>query len=160
MTEIKGIKGLSLGAMICNVALLVVLFYLAPSPGSSATDLITFSLTVFGVVMSILYALQLLLFRRKYFRHRPISSGARVIAHISRIIQVLFTLCLIILLSAALFYSYRNLRYSIKYHFDQLAIFTLILMIITLNMTVFFKGWRLLKMVRKNYIDEVMASFD
>ena len=35
-----------------------------------------------------------------------------------------------------------------------------ILVTVVMNLTIFFKGWRLLKLVKKTYLEEVMASFD
>lgn len=157
MKDIPGIKALCYGAITCNVALIGVLLY--NTSFSNTTDAIMFVITSFGLLVCILYGVQLLLMKRNYYTHRPITSGARRLLHIARIIQLLYTLGGTLILVGSLLSTYRYWEYD-SHRFGLMTAYALILVTIVLNLTIFFKGWRLLKLVRNNYIDEVMATFD
>jgi len=157
MKEVVNIKLLCFGAIASNIALLGVLFY--NTSFSSNDDIIACVISSFGFIVSILYAVQLLLMKRNYYRHQPITSGARVFFHISRIIQLLYTLAEALLLGLSIFNSYKNLQYD-RYRYQMMAVYALLLVTVVMNLTIFFRGWRLLRQTRTSYIDEVMATFD
>jgi len=160
MREAKGVSLLSYGAIACNVVLFGILCYNINFAGKD--DLIAFFIVGFGLVMSILYALQLILIKRSYYRHRTIGVGAKVFLHICRIIQLVYSLIGAFLVAASVYNSLRR-RYPVytdSYEYKRWAVMAVILVTVVMNLTIFFKGWRLLKLVKKTYLEEVMASFD
>ncbi|HVU57130.1 MAG TPA: hypothetical protein VHD83_18845 [Puia sp.] len=158
MKSVKGITSLAYGAIACNAALFGVLSY--STNYSSRTDSFGMAIAGFGIVVSILYAIQLILIKRSYYRHHTISAGARVLLHICRIIQLLYSIMEAALLSTGVYYSFKDRAFVRGIDHKSMLIMAALLTTAVMNMTIFFKGWRLLKIVRKPYIDEVMASFD
>ena len=66
MKAVKSITSLSYVAIACNAALLSVLFY--TTNFSEKHDLIALSLAGFGLIISILYAVQLILMERSVLK--------------------------------------------------------------------------------------------
>ena len=158
MKEVKGLTSLSFGAIACNVALLGIIFY--NTRFSNKEDIIALLITGFGLIISILYAVQLILMKRFYYRHHTISISAKVFLHICRIIQLLYSLGGAYLLAATVYFSSRGTRLFGSFDYKFMAALGTVLVTVVMNLTIFFKGCRLLKIVRKPFIDEVMASFD
>jgi len=105
---------------------------------------------------------QLILIKRYYYRHRTIGVGAKVFLHICRIIQLVYSLIGAFLVAASVYNSLRR-RYPVytdSYEYKRWAVMAVILVTVVMNLTIFFKGWRLLKLVKRPYLEEVMASFD
>jgi len=66
------------------------------------------------------------------------------------------------LVAASVYNSLRR-RYPVytdSYEYKRWAVMAVILVTVVMNLTIFFKGWRLLKLVKRPYLEEVMASFD
>src|SRR5882757_602131 len=147
MKRITGLKTLSISAIVINSILFIRLLnaWFRFGVDSSVKDIALLLLAVFGFVGSILYPVQLLLMRKKYYRYVPISSGARTFLHIARIIQLLFTIVIAILLIASTYNILRNMHFTrrFSYLYIQAAMLLLLLTLVLLNLTIFFKGWRL-----------------
>jgi hypothetical protein len=159
MKEAKGIIPLSYGAIACNAALLGILYY---NKAFSGSDFIIGLFFGSGVFIALLYAVQLILMRRSYYRHRNISTSAKVLLHICRIIQLVYSLlgALVVVVGVNTLVR-RNIRHLVgNFEYKFWAVMALVFVTVVLNMTIFFKGWRLLKLVKIPYIDEVIASFD
>ncbi|HEY8967815.1 MAG TPA: hypothetical protein VIM64_01950 [Puia sp.] len=160
MKGVNGITSLSYGAIASNVVLFGVLCYNINFTRND--DLIAFFIVGFGLVIPILYALQLILIKRSYYRHRTIGVGAKVFLHICRIIQLVYSLIGTFLVAATVYNSFRR-RYPVytdSYEYKRWAVMAAILVTVVMNFTIFFKGWRLLKLVKRPYLEELMASFD
>lgn len=158
MKEVKGINSLSYGAIACNAALIIVIGYNSNFPDEK--DFIAFFVAGFGLIMSILYALQLILMKRSYYRHYAVTVIAKVFLHICRIITLLYALVGACLLAATAYHTSVKSAYLDRHDFKFLGIVGLVLVTVVMNLTIFFKGWRLLKLIKTPYIEEVMASFD
>jgi hypothetical protein len=158
MNEIKGLHALSFGAIACNAAVIGLIG--VNTNFSNKEDLIAFFIAGFGLFMSLLYAVQLILMNRAYFRHHVISISAKIFLHICRIITLLYALFGAFLLAATVYNNSRNPGYLRSHDYKFMASMALLLVTVVLNFTIFFKGWRLLKMVKRPYIDKVIASFD
>ena len=167
MKEVRGIKGLSISSILVNGGLFGVMILsllavagLAPFKEEGFIILVLLSL---AMMATLAYPLQLLLIRRRYYRDIPISSRTRVFTHLSRIIQLLYTLLLVwaIVVSVYNIYKYKEMSFrSNSALILQVCLSLMVVAAIILNLILFFKGWRLLKQTRKSYIDEVMATFD
>jgi len=168
MKEVRGIKGLSIGAIIANGALLALMINLFLQfsrfpAGMKSFQFITMMIITVLIIIAITYPAQLLFMRKKYYRYVPVTSAARIFLHITRIIQFLFSLFMAFALAASLsdlFKYNRPLIVGNSAFYLQAGILLLLLIAVVLNLLIFFKGWRLLKLVRSNYIDEVMNAFD
>jgi hypothetical protein len=158
MKAVKGITSLSYGAIACNAALFCILSY--NTSYSSRTDTMAMSIAGFGIIISILYAIQLILMKRSYYRHQTISAGAKALLHICRIIQLLYSIMEAGLLSSGVYYSFKDRGFAFNHDYKSMLIMASLLVTVVMNLTIFFKGWRLLKLVKRPYIEEVMASFD
>lgn len=158
MKDVKAISSLSFGAIACNAALFCVLCY--NTNFSNKEELIAFFIAGFGIIMAVLYAVQLILMKRFYYRHHIISLSAKIFLHICRTITLLYSLLGAILLTTSAYYSSRQPAYMRASDYRFMAALGLILVTVVMNFTIFFKGWRLLKMVRTPYIEKVIASFD
>ena len=164
--EVRGIKALSIGAIIANGALLALLINLwiqllrfSHSPGSEVTIFVSI---ISGLVFAIAYPVQLLFMRKRYYQYAPDSSAARVFLHITRIIQLLFNIFLTFGMAGALYDTFwqKGEIARGRHFYQQVGLLFLMGTAIVLNLMIFFKGWRLLKLVRTNYIDHVMNAFD
>jgi hypothetical protein len=159
MTGPKGIVALSYGAIACNTVLIGLLVYNTRFYNSE--DQMAFLITGFGLVTAICYAVQLIRIRKAYYRHKAITKRARVILHICRVVQFLYSVAGSCLVGMVIYFSVRTPQdYYRNDSYKMLAGMITIVVGVTLNLTIFFKGWRLLKLVRKPYIDDVMSSFD
>lgn len=158
MKEPAGINALSYGAIASNTALVGLLCY--NTSFSKREDCIAFCIAAFGLINAISYAAQLIRIRRSYYRHQSISRGARIILHICRTFQFLYSLAAALLVTITVYGSIGTAVFMRGYESRVMAAMAMIVVSIMLNLTIFFKGWRLLKLVRKPYIDDVMSSFD
>jgi len=158
MKAVKSITSLSYVAIACNAALLSVLFY--TTNFSEKHDLIALSLAGFGLIISILYAVQLILMERSYYRHDVITVSAKVFLHICRIINLLYSLLGTFSLIMTFYSSAKFPGYIRLWENKFWALLGLVLVTVVMDFTIFFRGWRLLKLVKRPYIEEVMASFD
>jgi len=158
MKEVKGITSLSYGTIACNVTLFIVIGY--NTNFSDKKDLIAGMIAGFGIIISILYALQLILMKRSYYRHFAITVITKSLLHICRIITLLYALMGGFLLTATVYHTSVNSVYLNSHDFKFMGILGLVLTTVVMDFTIFFKGWRLLKLVKTPYIDEVIASFD
>jgi len=160
MKGVKGITSLSYGAIAGNVVVFGILCYNINFTRND--DLIAFVIVGFGLIMPILYALQLILIKRSYYRHRTIGVRAKVFLHICRIIQAVYSLIGAFLVAATVYNAFRvrSPVYMDSYLYKRWAVMAVILVTVVMNFTIFFKGWRLLKLVKRPYLEEVMASFD
>jgi hypothetical protein len=170
MKEVRGIKTFSIGGIVLNGGLLVLffclVFVLSPISGPKASDIAGMLAIFLGFALCILYPVQLLRIRRNFYLHRLPSSGAKTFLHIYRIIQLIFTILMALVTAAGCSEVYHSVRYYESRPSDKNllmirgGVMVVLLATIVVNFTIFFKGWRLLKMVRKNYVDHVMESFD
>lgn len=162
MTQLPRIQSLSIWSIVSNGLFLLILVsqYItrAGNEQSAMERAVSFTLGA-GFAFCILYDVLLLVIRRKYYRYTPIKAGLRVVVGIVRIIQLLFS---IFLLVAMISVGYDLTKASIQEpRWGLVVVMVLVLSMLTLNIILFFKGWRLLKLVRRNnYIDDVMATFD
>jgi len=101
--RVKGIKTLSIGAIIANGVLSLLLFsaWVLPGAFTPRSEINLLLTMIFANVLGMLYPVQLLLIREKYYRHVPISLRAKFFLHAFRIVQLLFTMALSLLLLAA-----------------------------------------------------------
>jgi len=160
MKEVKGITSLSYGAIACN-AVLISVMCINSDPSHNDYDAIGLLVAGVGVVISILYAVQLILMNRDYYRQQRISTTTKVLFHIYRIIELLYSIAEACLLAAGIYYSFVKGEIKTSHEFKAILLLAALLVTVVMNLTIFFRGWRLLKLVRKNnYIEEVMASFD
>ena len=162
MKEVGGIKSLSICAIATNGVLLAFLLIgWSIAPLTAAGDIISFVLVMAGVLLCLLYPVQLLITRRRYYRSMPISAGTRTFVQVVRIIQLLLTISLAAFFSFLVYGLIKQIIYRRIARLSlPIAILSMGLTIIGFNLAIFFKGGRLLKQTNKNYIDEVMASFD
>ena len=166
MKEVRGIKALSIGAIIANGGLLVLLINLwiqiLKLSNPPVSEVAIFLSVIFGLVFAIAYPVELLFMRKRYYQYAPDSSTARVFLHITRIIQLLFNIFLILGLVGALYDMFHQKGEIARgrYFYQQVGVLFLMGTTIVLNLMIFFKGWRLLKLARTNYIDHVMNAFD
>ncbi|HEY4209478.1 MAG TPA: hypothetical protein VGM31_21785 [Puia sp.] len=98
--------------------------------------------------------------RKAYYRHRSMGTIPRIILHICRVIQLLYSLAACCLVTMDIAYEAGLPPYARSYESKKMAALAIIVIAVTLNLMIFFKGWRLLKFVRRPYIDQVMSSFD
>jgi hypothetical protein len=169
MKEVKGIKALCITAIVLNggfgTFVFFMIMFIAPNRPRGG-ELAPFLAVMLGILICTLYPAQLLIIRKKYYSHRPVSASARVLVHILRVIQILFTCFITVVLTFGIIEMVESLRRynSLAYQQSLLgpgSLLFVMLVGITINAIVFFKGWRLLKIVRhSNYLEEVMASFD
>jgi len=165
MKEVRGIKVFSISTIVAGSVVSLTLFsaWLQPGAFTSQRDINLMLASVLVSLLSLAYPAQLLLIRDKYYRHFPVSYSARVFVHIFRVIQLLFTLILTALLTMVAYNISRDMATagnSYRFRGVQISICMLVLATVVLNLILFFKGWRLLKRVRRNYVDEVMSAFD
>lgn len=165
MKGVPGIKALSIGAIISNGALLALIGYIfirVLHTRLSAEDKIGFILAAIAFTVALLYPILLLITQRKYQRYTPVSSVARVFLHITRILQLMYTLLLAFTLVASIYnlFQYNAERLRGTFALIQGGIFFLLLISLFFNLMIFLKGWKLLKLIKSNYIDELMSSFD
>ncbi|MBN8854136.1 MAG: hypothetical protein BGO55_07065 [Sphingobacteriales bacterium 50-39] len=158
MKQVKGITSLSFGDIACNATLFGILSY--NTSYTSPTDTMAMSIAGFGIIISILYAIQLILMKRSYYRHHTISAGAKIPLHICRIIQLLYSIMEAGLLSTGVYFTFRDRNIVHNNDYKGMLIMAALLVTVVMNLIIFFKGWRLLKLVKRPYIEEVMASFD
>lgn len=169
MKAVKGIKALCITAIVVNggigAFLFIMIMFVIPGRLRGG-DLASFLAVMLGILLCTLYPVQLLIIRNKYYSHRPVSPTERVLVHITRIIQILFTCFVVVVSTFGVIELVESLarNHSLAYQRNLLApesVLFVTLVGITINAIIFFKGWRLLKLVRyNNYIEEVMASFD
>lgn len=169
MKEVRGIKVPCIAAIVLNggfaIFLLLMMFVIIPGSPPRGAEFFSFWGVVLGLLISALYPILILLIRRTYYRHRPVTSFVTILLHISRIIQLLFTCFITVVVVFGIFEiisgmrRYRNTTYPRDIFYPGLVAGIIVAGIIV-NSILFFKGWRLLKIVRTPYIDEVMASFD
>jgi hypothetical protein len=166
MKRVRGIKALSIGAIIANGVLLALLINLwmqllrlSKTPG---TEVAIFLGIISGLVFAIAYPVQLLFMRMRYYQYAPDSSTTRVFLHITRILQLLFNIFLALGLAGALYETFRQKGEVARgsHFYQQVGLLFLMLTTFVLNLLIFFKGWRLLKLMRTSYIDHVMNAFD
>jgi hypothetical protein len=158
MKEVRDLTPLSIGAIASNAAFMVMIG--SETRFSNTGDLQAFLIAGFGLIIAMLYALQLILMKMFYYRHHIISLSARVFLHICRIIQLLYTLMGVCLLAMTVYFSGRTPGYLRHWEFKFWIMMVTVLVTVVLNLTIFFKGWRLLKIVRTPLIDSILASFD
>jgi hypothetical protein len=158
MKEVKAITPLSFGAIACNATLICLICYSVNF--SYRSDVISFLIIGPGLFFSLLYAVQLILMKRSYYRHYAITTSAKVFLHICRIITLLYSLMGIFLLAVTFYNSFRNRAYLSSHDYKFMASLALVLVTVVMDLTIFFKGWRLLKLVKTPYIEGVIASFD
>ncbi|MBN9386134.1 MAG: hypothetical protein J0H74_35580 [Chitinophagaceae bacterium] len=164
MKEVRGIRTFSVCTIILGSVVSLVLFSAWLQPGGLASNR-EINLMLTAVLLSLLtlgYPALLLLIRDRYYRHFPISYRARVFTHIFRVIQLIFIVLLTGLLTVAIYNVSGKFNAGNSFRLNVIQSGTLLILLVTivLNLTLFFKGWRLLKQTRKPYIDEVMSTFD
>ncbi|HEY8968599.1 MAG TPA: hypothetical protein VIM64_05890, partial [Puia sp.] len=125
MKEVKGITSLSYGDIACNAVLFGILCY--NTQFSSRMDSIAFSIVGFGIIISVLYAVQLILMKRGYYRHRTISASAKVFLHICRIITLLYSLTGALLLAMTIYNANRTVGYFREWEYKFLIVMAVIL---------------------------------
>jgi hypothetical protein len=165
MKEVPGIKALSIGAIIANVALFILMFVISYRvlhrwPSSDNAILLLIGAGLFTIVL--LYPILLLRVQRRYQTYMPVTSVARRFSHIFRIVQLIYNILLAFVLFSSIFnlYRYAGPPQRTYIAFIQFGFLVLLLICVFLNLMIFVKGRALLKLVKKNYIDEVMATFD
>lgn len=161
MKEVPRISFLATGSIIGNSILLlgfIFVFVTRFADDGLPLRAITFSIMEAGYILSSIYAVQLLVLRRKYYRYSSTGTGVRAFLRIVRIIQLLFTTVLSLVLLSVGYDTFKTLGASPD--IGIIIVMLLLLTVLACNFILFFKGGRLLKQTSKNYLDEVMASFD
>ena len=159
----KAIKILSIAALTVYTALLVLIGVLLMTYMTVALSPILFIITVTFLAAPVIYPIQLLLIRRNYYRNRPATPSIMTWTHIFRVIQLLQTLIFlwrVIGYINDIYVAFKDGIYLNNFYSLQIGLTLVLCISIPLNLLIFFKGWRLLKVAQGSYVEDVMSTFD
>lgn len=168
MKEPKGINALSIAALSTHLTLLSLIGVVALASNTSVSFNVTGWLIVLVIIFTLVvapaaYPVQLLLIRRNYYRNIPASPAIMTWTHICRILQLLQIIYLVWMTIGTIsniYVSYRTGDFGTSFEYLRIAITFVMCVSIPLNLLIFFKGWRFLKLAQGSYVDEVMTNFD